>query len=234
MRSALVVSLLTMLLVGSSGGAGSSEVGFRLLVINGQQLKWAKPAGRTLVLRYAFVTRTERFAAARNCRIMQPVRQMAAHSRMSMEWFRREVAAAFAQWSKFADIRFKEVSDVARADVVIGARMRHIGSAFADVMRRDDGTGGQTIGKSLICFNPEHPWKVGFDGDLKRYDLRYAVMHETGHALGLDHPSRTGQIMSYRYDEKFRVLQSGDVRGAVYLYGRAQRPSTRLVSNRPD
>lgn len=223
-----------MLSVASSGGASSSEVGFRLLVINGQQLNWAKPADGTLVLKYAFVTRTVRFSAARNCRSMQPVRQMAAQSRMSMARFRREVAAAFAQWSKFADVRFEEVSDTARADIVIGARLRRFGSAFADVIPRDDGAGRKTIGKSLICFNPVHPWKVGFDGDLKRYDLRYAVMHEAGHALGLDHPSRTGQIMSYRYDEKFRALRRGDVRGAVYLYGRARRPATRLVSHRPE
>jgi hypothetical protein len=66
-------------------------------------------------------------------------------------------------------------------------------------------------------------WKVGFDGNLKAYDLRYTLAHEIGHAIGLDHPPGPGQIMNYRYEERFRDLQSGDVFGAVALYGAPTR-----------
>jgi hypothetical protein len=75
------------------------------------------------------------------------------------------------------------------------------------------------ISKALVCLNPLKRWKIGFDGDLKTYDLRYTLAHEIGHAIGLDHPSGGGQIMGYRYEERFRSLQPGDVRGAVLLYG---------------
>jgi hypothetical protein len=75
------------------------------------------------------------------------------------------------------------------------------------------------ISKALVCLNPAKRWKVGFNGDLKSYDLRYTLAHEIGHAIGLDHPMGGNQIMGYRYEERFRALQPGDVRGAIALYG---------------
>src|SRR3546814_7918489 len=75
------------------------------------------------------------------------------------------------------------------------------------------------ISRSLSGLNPQKPWKVGFGGDVTVYDLRYAIAHEAGHAIGLDHPSPSGQLMSFRYDELFRDLQPGDVAGVVALYG---------------
>ena len=45
-----------------------------------------------------------------------------------------------------------------------------------------------------------------------------------GHAIGLDHPSAAGELMSYRYDERQKGLQPGDTEGVVLLYG--PRPGT--------
>ena len=70
-----------------------------------------------------------------------------------------------------------------------------------------------------ICLNPTKRWKIGFDGDISTYDLRYTIAHEIGHAIGLDHPNGPGQIMGYRYEERFRQLQAGDVQGAMLIYG---------------
>jgi len=64
--------------------------------------------------------------------------------------------------------------------------------------------------QSLICLNPARRWKIGFDGDLKVYDLRYALAHEIGHAIGLDHPA-VGQIR-YRYDNETALFE--EVRNA--------------------
>ena len=61
--------------------------------------------------------------------------------------------------------------------------------------------------------------KVGFDGNLNVYDLRYTLMHEIGHAIGLDHPGSSGSIMGYRYDERVRQLQASDISAAQRLYG---------------
>ena len=121
--------------------------------------------------------------------------------------------------------RFRETRDTAAAGILIGAQARPLGRAFTNVALKQ-GTGEKkVIGRSLICLNPKQPWKVGFDGRLGVYDLRYTIAHEIGHAIGLDHPSAAGQLMSYRYDEKQTGLQPGDIQGAVLLYG--PRASTR-------
>ena len=94
------------------------------------------------------------------------------------------------------------------------------GRAFTNVELKPAGEPGRkVIARSLICLNPAQPWKVGFDGDLDVYDLRYTIAHEAGHAIGLDHPSPAGQLMSYKYDERHQGLQPGDIRGAALLYG---------------
>jgi hypothetical protein len=133
--------------------------------------------------------------------------------------FRHEVAAAFRMWERVADISFQQSPDPKTSDILIGAQAVPVGRAFTNVELKP-GTGEKkVIGRSLICLNPQQPWKVGFDGRLDVYDLRYTIAHEIGHAIGLDHPSAAGQLMSYRYDEKQTGLQPGDVRGAVLLYG---------------
>ena len=88
------------------------------------------------------------------------------------------------------------------------------------------------ISRSLICLNPTRQWKVGFDGDLQRYDLRYTFAHEIGHAIGLDHPMGAGQIMGYRYEERFRELQAGDISGVIQLYGK-RRPEPIVAAAPP-
>jgi len=70
-----------------------------------------------------------------------------------------------------------------------------------------------------LLLNPKEPWKIGFDGNLGVYDLRYTFMHEIGHAIGLDHPGSSGAIMGFRYDEQVRELQPSDIAAAQLLYG---------------
>lgn len=68
---------------------------------------------------------------------------------------------------------------------------------------------------------PRKQWKIGFDGDKDVYDIRYTLVHEIGHAIGLDHPGPEGQLMGFRYTEAFADLQPGDLRGIRQLYGTA-------------
>jgi predicted Zn-dependent protease len=147
-----------------------------------------------------------------------------ARSGISQYRYEAEAAEAFDAWSAVANIDFRQVSDAAAADILIGAQAYPVGRAFTNVSyTRNTASVVRPLDKSLICLNPDQLWKVGFDGDLNVYDLRYTLKHEIGHAIGLDHPDTTSQVMSYRYEERFTTLQAGDISGAVALYGNKQK-----------
>ena len=204
-----------MLFAPSQTGAADLRT-YRLLQLGGAKVKWtaAQPGSATLVS-YAYVTSRLRFPTARNCAEMIPLDSLVAESGLSYADVQNEIAEAFHMWSSVANISFREVEVGETADILIGAQGAPDARAFADVSNPL----GEQIQRSLVCLNPIIKWKIGFDGDLDVYDIRYTVAHEIGHAIGLDHPSRSGELMSYRYDELFRVLQRGDIEGAVALYG---------------
>lgn len=195
--------------------AETDEV-FVRLQIGGRTLAWPQPLRGALKLTWSLVDSATSTAEARNCG------QMVAATSKGMEraGLLRETAGAFTYWQSIAAVDFEFTEDPSKADVLIGAQETPQGIAFADVIHRPAGNMLQgEITRGLICLNTSARWKTGFDGDLKSYDLRYVLAHEIGHVLGLDHPSASGQLMSWRYDERTRDLQRGDIRGMVSLYG---------------
>lgn len=203
-----------------SAAAGKAGI-FRIIELKGSKVKWGNPAmGTGTSVTYAFATAPVAFAEARNCRGMAPMDGLLATSGIDQSQYEAEAAKAFDAWSSVADIEFRQVSDPSAADILIGAQLKPVGRAFTNVSyTRAAAQAVSPLEKSLICLNPEQPWKVGFDGDLNVYDLRYTLVHEIGHAIGLDHPGTDSAVMSYRYEERFATLQPGDIRGVVALYG---------------
>ena len=183
----------------------AAEPGFRLLELDGQKVSWAVPAkGLPPVVTYALIVDAQTFANARNCGRMLPPERALEPSHIARTDFVREVRAAFDMWERVAQIDFQETADRSKADILIGAQAEPRGRAFTNVARRDgDDDANAEIQQSLICLNPDVRWKIGFDGNLDVYDLRYTIAHEVGHAIGLDHPGRDGQLMllSIRGDE---------------------------------
>lgn len=224
------IALAAVALVVTCNAPAAHAANYRQIVLDGHTLKWGKPAaGSGAVVTYADVDSDRTFAGARNCSAVQPLDQLLAASRIDRATFDREQAAAFAAWSNVANIRFRKV-DASDADILIGAEAIPTGRGFTNVEYRDPGMVERaSLTRSVICLNAELPWKVGFDGNLTVYDLRYALTHEIGHAIGLDHPGRTGELMDFRYREEFRVPQLGDIAGATFLYG----PHPLLTASRP-
>ncbi len=188
----------------------------------------------------------QRTLSADNCGGMRPFAEIVASSGgISDVMAKVELRAAFDAWESVAGLKFVEVGELEGANIILGALDGAKGRAFANLSLRTgqdiqpiakalsapgaartsppaETTGAGTIAvieQAYVCFNPSVPWKVGFDGDLDVYDLRYAFMHEIGHAIGLDHPGRSGAIMGFRYDERMRSLQPLDIAAAQWLYG---------------
>lgn len=200
---------------------------FKVLRLEGNGVRWTRrqPDG-SLLITYRVVSEQQEFPGARNCRKMTNPAAMLAATRVSDAVFRGELTAAFAMWEAAADLRFAEAADGMPADILIGAQVEPEGWAFADVFYDTASPERiKPISRALVCLNPTRRWKVGFDGDLGTYDLRYTLAHEIGHAIGLDHPNASGQIMGYRYDERFRTLQPGDLEGVLALYGERPLPN---------
>lgn len=216
-----IVFCLALLCAGTAlAGSPKKLLGFRLLVLDQQSMRWPDaPGGGAPVITYAFVTRPLATPGARNCRSLTSPDAAIDRSGISRADFRREVAAAFRMWEQVANVSFREVGGP-EAGILIGAQAEPQGRAYTNVeFEPATSEATKTIRRALICLNPEMPWKIGFDGNLSVYDLRHTVAHEVGHAIGLDHPGASGQIMGFRYDEKVSGLQLGDIAGAISLYG---------------
>jgi hypothetical protein len=193
---------------------------YRLLELGGYKVKWGEPKlGVGASISYAFADETMRFDDARNCSDLAPMKALSGKG-LPFEIWERETAAAFRAWEHAANLSFHQVDDARNADIVLGAQGKPRGRAFANVTYLPGlQEGVRLIDQALVCLNPDWGWKVGFDGDTDVYDIRYTLIHEIGHAIGLDHPKSEGQIMGFRYTEAFAELQSGDVRGIRRLYG---------------
>jgi hypothetical protein len=227
--AALAGIVASCVALGTTAAAGDASA-FKILKLEGHKLRWQAPEGRTRVVTYAVAAEPTHFPSARNCSRLAPLDRLTEDSKLSGSAVRHELAAAFAMWEAVADIRFIEAANDHEADIVVGAQIDPVGWAFADVFYDVASPEAvKPITRALVCLNPLRRWKIGFDGDLKVYDLRYTLAHEIGHAIGLDHPNGPGQIMGYRYEEDFRSLQSGDIAGAVQLYG-PPRPDTEVAT----
>jgi hypothetical protein len=227
---ATLVGLLAGLACCAASVAEAGESAFKVLKLEGNAVHWRTAAVPRRVISYSVVTQEVGFSGARNCHKMTRLDELLSSSEISLTAAHAEVAAAFAMWQAVADINFREADSPEQADILIGAQVVPTGWAFADVFYNTMSPDAvKPISKALICLNPARRWKIGFDGDLQRYDLRYTLAHEIGHAIGLDHPAGTGQIMGYRYDEAFRELQPGDIAGAVQIYG--TRPTEAVIAD---
>lgn len=206
--------------LGAEVAIAEQEADFQPLILAERQVAWRTAVrSEPTVISFALVTGPVLTAGARNCARMVPNDDLLARSGVDPKAFEAELKAAFYMWETAANLRFVRSDDWKTAGILIGAQADPTGFAFTNVTHGTTSETASSILQSLICLNPERHWKVGFDGNLTSLDLRYVLAHEIGHAIGLDHPGGSGQLMSYRYEERFRSLQDGDKRGAALLYG---------------
>lgn len=226
--TAVCVSMFCIFAAGVATATIDNNGDFRLLELDGHHVKWGEAElGHGATVKYAFVDTPRYSDGARNCRVLMPIDSLAMRHGISRATLQAEAAAAFIVWEEAANITFVAVDDPEHADILIGAQGQPAGRAYANVEYQPGSNNGvKAIDRALICLNPYQPWKVGFDGDTDVYDIRYTLVHEIGHAIGLDHPGPSGQIMSFKYTEQFSDLQPGDFRGVQTLYGASMKRMT--------
>ena len=209
-------------------GTAEANEGYRFLELNGQQVRWGTP-GHGVSLTYRIAAPQEVVSGSVNCHATTGPQALLRHSHLSLLQFEAELRAAFAIWSDVADLHFKPVSPGGKAELVVGAESVPDGIAYSDVTPAADQS--SQIVSAIICLNPAALWTAGADPSGKTYRLHYVLAHEVGHVLGLDHPSPSGELMSFEYNPALTNIQSGDIAGIVALYGTSKRPA--LAFNPP-
>jgi len=137
-----------------------------------------------------------------------------------------EVESAFSAWSDVANITFTEIADdgapfnaaTTSGDIRIGGH-----SMDGPLFELAHGFFPPNNGLSAagdIHFDISEAWKIGFGG--VGYDISQVLMHEIGHAIGLDHELASAALMNSFYTESFYGLLADDIAGAQAIYGAAQ------------
>lgn len=84
-----------------------------------------------------------------------------------------------------------------------------------------------------IAFNPRERWAT--DGRAAAYDIQAVIVHELGHALGLDHSPLVSSAM-YPFlgpgSTRERRLQADDLAGARHLYSFSPLPGAGVIAGR--
>lgn len=198
----------------------SSPVNATTIDVNGQPLKW-EFRNAPMTITYMFlqnnfeIPKGKTIISQNNCKAMQAFDKInLTTSSLPLDLIKTQLDSAFKAWENAANITFQEVKSSDIADIVFGAEREDLNPAYTNISHTEN-----EINQTYICMNSYRQWKIGFDGNFSIFDLRHTFMHEIGHALGLDHPNSSGNIMSYRYDEKVKELQPNDIQAVQKLYG---------------
>lgn len=228
----LVEAMLLFLISGPFAGAVAAAE-YRLLRIDGFNLKWDAPLlGTGATVSYGFATQATQFPDAINCRSLAPMALLQAAWGGDPARLAGLAEEAFGMWSGAAGISFHPAGPDERPDILIGAQAAPRRVAFANVWHDASAArdGVAPLVRATICFNPEIGWTTG-NGPWAapgQQDLRTALAHEIGHAIGLDHPGATGSLMGFQDQGPLDGLLPGDATGAVSLYG-APRPHAAIL-----
>jgi len=137
------------------------------------------------------------------------------------------VRAAFALWAEQTPLTFKESSDPAEADMLIGWGVGDHGDGDpfdgpGDVLAHASYPNPYSDRQVFLHFDDAERW---VNSDTQNVDLLTVAAHEIGHTLGLDHSSDLKALMYPSYSAPHRLLGTDDIAGIQSLYGLAAQPA---------
>jgi Ca2+-binding RTX toxin-like protein len=148
-------------------------------------------------------------------------------------WFQSDLAAAFADWSAYANIQFTEVSSVASSmiDINLGSIDGHdktLGITSYAFSR------GGSLTSATVEFDSGEGWQPSAASNhVTSYDgvrLFLVALHEIGHAIGLDHYNAAPAVMNAVLTPSIDDLKTPDIDGVRAIYGAAPATGGLIVA----
>jgi hypothetical protein len=220
----LIARLAWLFLLVLAVAAPAGATGFRLLRLDGVELKWGEPRmGTGAAVTWGFATADVAFPDAINCKRLAPMAEIAPVWGGNPLRLAKIASGAFAMWSRAADLSFRPAGPGEAPDILIGTQGVPDHVAFANVWHGAPSGGIAPLTRATVCLNPEQAWSAGpGPAPAGALDLETVLAHEIGHAIGLDHPGARGSLMGYSNQGSIDHLMPGDIAGAVALYGTAR------------
>lgn len=149
--------------------------------------------------------------------------------------WQRAIARALATWESVANINIVQVADgpydedargLSQGDPRFGDIRFGAYSFSASNGGLDQTTLAQTAFPppqgSTLAGDVQINTNLGFSVDGSKFDLYSVLLHETGHSLGLNHPSNSAEVMYGSYEGVRSGLAPGDIAGIQSIYGARQ------------
>jgi hypothetical protein len=130
--------------------------------------------------------------------------------------FQSEINQSMASWENVADIRFLLSPDAATVDIRFG---------WGDIDGKGGVLGQTTIpsGASLsnvvVVLDSNEDWFLFGDSPENQIDFSATVIHEVGHAIGIDHSESEQALMHASYSQTLLTIQQDDINAATAIYG---------------
>ncbi|MDC1427929.1 matrixin family metalloprotease [Rhodospirillaceae bacterium] len=130
--------------------------------------------------------------------------------------YQADITESFSIWENVADIRFSEVLDGPSVNIRFG--WREFDGEFGVLGATTIPVSGP-LSAVVIALDSDEDWIYSGSGQSGEIRFSTTVIHEIGHAIGINHSFVSNAIMAERYSSSTSDLQQDDISAVETLYG---------------